>query len=217
MVTFDPELTEPVHGAVAPVAVVPDTVVDTVGAGIGSIGLRPAPAVSVASSGIVPPTRLAPVFAASVDEAPVVLLVELELQLDVELMPPPSKVELELMLPIGVVAPLELQLELGAGLRPPGSTSVAASGMVVLMLPLPLLPFEPRVPSGDVAPKPDDMTAVCALAALEQRTASAANVNRDRIQGSYRSFCTTEHPRTRFARAPGLELKIRKRWSGSTK
>lgn len=171
----DPELMEFVHEVVIPGSVAPE-LMDVPGVGTVSIGLRLAPAVSVAPRGTLPPTRLVPEPPTST--AVLALPVELETQPDVEVMPPPSKVEPE-DVPLIPLGELELQLVLGMGLRPPGLSSVEARGTVVLML---LLLLEPRLPSGDVAPRPGDATAVCALAACEQRITSAANVNRGRIK-----------------------------------
>src|SRR5205823_6248400 len=89
-----------------------------------------------------------------------------ELADPVELEPPPSKMEL---VPDIDVMP-ELQLEL-TGLRPPGSISVAPSGMPV---PDPVAPLEPSMPSGEVAPRPDVVVALCAWGAPQPNSIAAA-------------------------------------------
>lgn len=98
--------------------------------------------------------------------------------------PPPSKVEFAVdvepapLLPATPVDdPADEQVALGAGLRPPGSISVAPSG-----IPVPLDPFEvlePGMPSGDVAPMAGGLDVVCASAGPVQarlaRTESITN------------------------------------------
>src|SRR5262249_23479791 len=61
-------------------------------------------------------------------------------------------------------APLALQFETGAGLKPPGSISVAPSGIPVALFD-PLDALEPNTPSGDVVPRLDVLIPLCAWAA----------------------------------------------------
>ncbi len=130
---------EPVHG---------DVIVLGIGTPIS--GLTPPLSISVAPSGIVPPFSVVLEAVSDVDggETEPLEVTFLDPQTEVELIdpialdPPPSKVEL--VLPdIDVIpdpldpespeyeAPLVLQFELAVGLRPPGSTSVAPSGIPV--------------------------------------------------------------------------------------
>lgn len=141
--------------------------------GIESIGLRPPLFISVAPSGIVLPITVE--IDASWDA--VVVLFEPDVQLEVEARPPPSKVEeLDVVLLVAP-EPLALHVELGAGLSPPGLISVDASGAPAVVL----LPLEP-MPSGDVVPIPDEVTAVCAIAPCQPQRSATNNPNPDRIE-----------------------------------
>jgi hypothetical protein len=153
----EPLTVEPAHTDVAPLDI--GTVIN---------GLTPALSISVEPSGIVPPFNVKFEFAV-VDEQTVVI---------VEPNPPPSKIEpvtdveaipdpLDPVIPEAIpenVDPLALQFETGAGLRPPGSISVAPSGIPVALFD-PLDALEPSTPSGDVAPMPALVIALCAWAA----------------------------------------------------
>jgi len=153
------------------------------GAGTPTIGLMPALPSSVAPSGIVPPLscgrpRLDVPVPTDVDCGEAVPKVDgvvgvTQLPLDitpaaVPLSPPPSKDEFAppVELPVideppvvllGVQAEALFIVLLGTGLIPPGSISVAPSGM-----PVPVAPLEPGMPSGEVAPMPGVLIAVCA-------------------------------------------------------
>jgi hypothetical protein len=142
---------------------------------IGTVinGLTPALSISVEPSGIVPPFNvkfeLVPIVESG-DAVPVDVAVltdapgDAQTEVVVEPNPPPSKVEpmpdvdaipdpLNPVMPEDIpefaVDPLVLQFESGAGLKPPGSISVAPSGIPVELFD-PLGAFEPGTPSGDV-------------------------------------------------------------------
>jgi hypothetical protein len=164
-------------------------------------GLTPGLSISVEPSGIVPPFNVkfefVPIEESGEAKPPDVTLlvdalVEAQAEVVVEPNPPPSKAE-----PTGIEAipdplspvmpedipeyaadPLVLQFEIGAGLKPPGSISVAPSGIPVVLFDPPDA-LEPSIPSGDVAsgdvvPMPAPVIALCAWAApLPNRTAAA--------------------------------------------
>ena len=89
---------------------------------------------------------------------------------------------------IPLVEPVALQAVVP---RPPGSISVAPRGMVV-MLEL-LVPLAPGMPSGEVAPIPEGLTAVCALLAPQvNSSASAAIDNRRCIEISWSALRDTQ-------------------------
>jgi hypothetical protein len=161
-------------------------------------GLTPALSISVEPSGIVPPFNVKfefvpigesgdarPSDAALLADA----LVEVQAEVVVEPNPPPSKAE-----PIGIPDPLDpfipedipeyvaeplvSQLEIGAGLKPPGSISVAPSGIPVVLFDPPDA-LEPSIPSGDVAsgevvPMPAPVIALCAWTAPQPNRMAAA-------------------------------------------
>jgi hypothetical protein len=159
-------------------------------------GLTPALSISVEPSGIVPPFNVKFEFVV-VDESGVAVpldvalladaLVEAQAEVIVEPNPPPSKTEpatgveaipdpLDPVIPEDIpenVDPLALQFEIGAGLRPPGSISVAPSGMPVPPFD-PVATLEPSMPSGEVAPRPDVVIALCAWAAPQPNRTAAA-------------------------------------------
>ncbi|TYO67437.1 hypothetical protein FXV83_05515 [Bradyrhizobium hipponense] len=180
------EAEEPdVHGAVYAVP-------EVLGSGTAVIGLSPLVSASVAPSGIVPPTTPAVEVAGWLEE---VVLLDVVAQLELSVMPPPSKVEDgdEALLvtpvpieevddvPIAPVEPVALHNALTVGPRPPESISVAPSGTPAPVKLL-LVPLEPSVPIGEVAPIAEGPVVVCAsLAALAQSSASAATNNRRRI------------------------------------
>jgi hypothetical protein len=153
---------------------------------IGAVisGLTPALSISVEPSGIVPPFNVKLEFVV-VDESGEAVpldvallagaLVEAQAEVIVEPNPPPSKIEpvtdveaipdpLDPVVPEDIpenADPLVLQFETGAGLKPPGSISVAPSGIPVGLFD-PLDALEPSMPSGEVAPRPDVVIALCA-------------------------------------------------------
>ena len=139
--------------------------VERVGAGVVTSGLRPLVPVSVAPSGMPPPTSVAFVLPAwgeveRADEAcddmqPVALPA---------VSPPPSKVPLD---PV-----TEPQLP-GIGLSPPGLISVAPSGMPVPLVP----PDAPGTPRGDVVPIPDGEGRLWASAAAQINKKAAVTAN----------------------------------------
>ena len=160
---------EPAHG---------DVIVFGIGTPIS--GLTPPLSISVAPSGIVPPFSVVLEVVPDVDsgEATPVEVMLLDPQTGVEFIDPvelnplPSKVEF--VLPdVDVIpdpldpespeyeAPLALQFELAVGLRPPGSISVAPSGMPVPPFD-PVDVLEPSMPSGDVAPMAEVPIMLCA-------------------------------------------------------
>jgi hypothetical protein len=169
--------------------------------GVVISGLTPALSISVEPSGIVPPFNVKfefvpieesgdarPPDAALLADA----LVEAQAEVVVEPNPPPSKAEptgikaipdpLDPVIPKDVpeyaAEPFVLQLEIGAGLKPPGSISVAPSGIPVGLFDPPVA-LEPNSPSedvanGDVVAMPAPIVALCAWAApLPIRTTAA--------------------------------------------
>jgi hypothetical protein len=182
----EPLTVEPVHKDVAPLDI--GTVIN---------GLTPALSISVEPSGIVPPFNVKFELvvvdesggAVPVDVAPLAdALVDAQAEAVVELNPPPSKTEPVLGIvaipdpldpvmpediPEYVADPLALQFETGAGLKPPGSISVAPSGMPVPLFD-PLDELEPSIPSGEVAPIPGVPIALCAWAAPQPKRTAAA-------------------------------------------
>ncbi|WP_368507446.1 hypothetical protein [Bradyrhizobium lupini] len=169
---------------------VPYATPEVLGRGTVVIGLSPLVSASVAPSGIVLPTTPAVEAAGWLEEA---VLLDVVAQLEFGVMPPPSKVddEDEALLvapvedvsdvPIAPVEPVALQDAPIVGPRPPESISVAPSGTPAPVKLL-LVPLEPSVPIGEVAPIAEGPVVVCAsLAALAQSSASAATNNRRRI------------------------------------
>ena len=172
---------EPVHG---------DVIVLGIGTPIS--GLTPPLSISVAPSGIVPPFSVVLEVVPDVDSGeaePLEVTPVTDAQLDVEPADPvepnplPSKVEfvppdIE-VIPDPLVpespeneAPLALQFELAVELRPPGSISVAPSGMPVPPFD-PVAALAPSMPSGEVAPRPDVIIALCAWAAPQPNRITA--------------------------------------------
>jgi hypothetical protein len=173
-------MVEPVHG----LAVLPEVIGVTVGLGTEVIGLRPLPVVSVEPSGIAPPSSVNVEVMPGVDVWKELALVDEDVQPAVgvadpfAVIPPPSNVEEVVVAELVLLDPgcmFDVQVEVATGPRPPGDSSVAPSGMPV---PLGLLvPLEPNVPNGEVAPMAG-VIAVCAAAAWRlQRNASAAISN----------------------------------------
>jgi hypothetical protein len=134
----------------------------TTGAGIVITGLTPALLISVDPSGIAPPASDDPGAAPGVRSGEAVPVEETVAALQpAGDIPPPSKVELgvdragcELPAPKDGIVPKEQR----RGLKPPGLTSVAPSGMPV---------GAPEVrelspASGDVAPRPGELERLCA-------------------------------------------------------
>jgi hypothetical protein len=155
----EPLTVEPAHKDVAPLDI--GTVIN---------GLTPALSISVEPSGIVPPFNVKFEFVV-VDKSGVAVpldvalladaLVEAQAEVIVEPNPPPSKTDPATAIEAIPDAADPLQFETGAGLRPPGSISVAPSGIPVALFD-PLDALEPSTPSGDVAPMPALVIALCA-------------------------------------------------------
>jgi hypothetical protein len=152
-------------------------------------GLTPPLLISVEPSGIAPPFKvkfeLVPIVESG-DAVPVDVAVlidapgDAQTEVVVEPNPPPSKVEpmvgVEPMpdedIPELAVNPLALQFESGAGLKPPGSISVAPSGIPVGLFDS-LGALEPGTPNGDVAPMPPLVIGLCAWAAPQPNIIAA--------------------------------------------
>lgn len=162
--------------------------VEVLGIGTVIIGLIPALSISVEPSGIVPPFSVAlevvPGFTSG-EAVPV----EVTFVADEQAKPPPSNVE---FVPDIVEDPLgpdipededppELQVETGAGLKPPGSISVAPSGMPVPELD-PVDEFVPSIPSGEVAPIPDVPVTLWACAGPVPSRAAAVMSTKKRME-----------------------------------
>ena len=174
-------------------------------------GLTPALSISVEPSGIAPPFsvkfELVPIVESG-DAVPVDVAVltdapgDAQTEVVVEPNPPPSKVEpmvevvptpdvepmpdaLDPIMPEDVpelaVNPLVLQFESGAGLKPPGSISVAPSGIPVGLFD-PLDALEPGTPSGDVAPMPPLVIGICAFAAPQPNRIVATTRGKSRME-----------------------------------
>jgi hypothetical protein len=182
---------------IVPGVVVPYVMLEMPGIGTVISGLTPVVLVSTAPSGTLPPFRVKLELAPSVETEEAVPVVDVDCedaQPEVELAdppalnPPPSKVEptdvVDVMLLVPEIGEFEellaLQVELAKGLRPPGSISVAPSGMPVPLVPL-LLP--PSEPSGEVVPNPDEVMEVCALAITQPQNSTIAAIdNRGRME-----------------------------------
>ena len=144
------------HGDVVPGTVEPYVIVEALGSGTATIGLTPVLLVSVAPSGIELPMTDPLELAPGVDNP--VAPADDEVQPEVISNPPPSKivpaadVDVVLFVPEDCepVEPLAPQAKVGAGLRPPGSICVDPSGIAETVVPL--VPFVPNTPSGEVAP-----------------------------------------------------------------
>ncbi|MCK1478227.1 hypothetical protein ABIB06_002099 [Bradyrhizobium sp. LB8.2] len=152
------------HGDVVPGMVEPYVIVEVLGSGTVTNGLTPVLPVSVAPSGIELPMTDPLELAPGVDEP--VAPADDEVQPEVISNPPPSKVvpaaviDVVLFVPEDCepVEPLAPQDGVGAGLRPPGSISVDPSGLPETVVPL--VPFVPNTPSGEVAPIAEGLTEV---------------------------------------------------------
>jgi hypothetical protein len=157
-------------------------VVVVVGAGTVNIGAMPPLSISVAPRGIVPPVIFDPELDSD-EAAPLETfddaVVQLELAGPALARPPPSNIVPEFV--VGPAPPLPDAPDsdddpvnaqfVPAGLNPPGSSSVAPSGMLLLFD-----PPEPNTPSGEVVPIADAVVEVCAGAAqqLKRRMAVLA-------------------------------------------
>jgi hypothetical protein len=143
----------------------------------------PALSISVEPSGIVPPFKVKFEFVPIEERGDATPLDVAQAGVVLGPNPPPSKAEptgIEAIsdplnpvipedIPEYVAEPLVLQLEIGAGLKPPGSISVAPSGIPVpLFVPLGLP--EPSIPMGEVTPVPVVLIGLwaCAAATAEQ-------------------------------------------------
>jgi hypothetical protein len=174
---------------------------------IGTVinGLTPALSISVEPSGIAPPFsvkfELVPIVESG-DAVPVDVAVltdapgDAQTEVVVEPNPPPSNIEpvtdvepmpdaLDPIMPEDIpelaVNPLVLQFESGAGLKPPGSISVAPSGIPVGLFD-PLDALEPGTPSGDVAPMPPLVIGLCAFAAPQLSRIVATTRGKSRME-----------------------------------
>jgi hypothetical protein len=198
-------LVGPVDELEPAIVVKPAHGVALVGAGTVMMGLTPPLSISIAPSGIVPPLsvelELPPEFDSGEAVPPGDSVCD-EVQLDVEFVdgtavnPPPSNVEVApIVIPVMPEAfvpdspePLALQFTVTVGLTPPGSISVAPSGM-----PVPLDPLGPNVPSGDVAPIAGVLIEVCACPAPQLIRITAALAINLRIDTS----CSSKMSATR--------------------
>jgi hypothetical protein len=149
---------------------------------IGTVisGLTPPLSISVEPSGIVPPFSVKFELGPPVESGeatpvevrlPVDAVADAQLDAAAEGRPPPSKVE---PVPDGEGIPdppgpespeyevaLAVQFEAAAELKPPGSISVAPSGIPVELFNT-VDTLDPRMPSGDGAPMPALIIALCA-------------------------------------------------------
>ena len=208
------ELVELAHGVVVPEIVALTVMLETAGVGTVISGLAPVVLVSTAPSGTLPPFRAKLELAPSVEtgeEVPVVNADDEDAQLEVELAdpaalnPPPSKIEpadvVDVMLLVPGICefeePLALQVGVANGLKPPGSISVAASGVPVPLVPL--APLVPNVPSGEVVPIAGRVVEVCALVAAQPKNSASIAIDNRRIEKSpvpvaYRPLLATMKP-----------------------
>jgi hypothetical protein len=212
-----PELAmvEPAHHGIAPL---------DIGAVIS--GLTPALSSSVEPSGIVPPFNVKFEFAVVGESGEAVpldvalladALVDAQVEVIVEPNPPPSKTEpatgieaipdpLDPVMPEDIpeyaADPLMVQFETGAGLKPPGSISVAPSGIPVALFD-PLDALEPSTPSGEVAPNPGTVITLCACAAPQPSRTTAAM--RDKILMKSASLRESRPPHETFRGGRELE------------
>jgi hypothetical protein len=187
-------MVEPMHG----VAVM-------LGAGTPINELTPPPSSSVAPSGIAPPPRFNVALAPGVDSGEAVPVDETTpddgaeqlLEVVADTMPPPSNdddapvvptvappaipVE-EPAIPEDEVVPMQLELldigPMGVGPMPPGSISVAPSGIPVGEPE----EVEPGIPSGDVSPMPGVVVTLCVRPASELQRSTTAAMNNRRIK-----------------------------------
>jgi hypothetical protein len=192
-----PVTVDPAHG-----------VVMLLGAGMPIMGLTPALPISVEPRGIVPPLSIDAALMPGLDNGdaipvdgvrPDAVGAQLpDVDVPIPVVPPPSKVELA---PVAadpacpgasipeedmpVVKQLEPLTEepTGAGLKPPGSISVAPSGIPVGKLE----EVEPGMPSGDVTPRPGVPIVLWASAGALLNKSTAASTNNRRIDTSCRS------------------------------
>jgi hypothetical protein len=188
-------MVEPTHG----VAV-------TLGAGTPINELTPPLSSSVAPSGMAPPPRfdvaLAPGFdsgeAVPVDDTTPDDGAEQLLEVVADAMPPPSNDDDAPVVPMAAppaipveepatpveeeVVPMQLELldigPMGVGPMPPGSISVAPSGIPVGEPD----EVEPGIPSGDVSPMPGVVVTLCVRPASELQRSTTAAMNNRRIK-----------------------------------
>jgi hypothetical protein len=211
VVRLDVPIVEPAQGdKVLPgVAMLSDglTLIVLSGPGTPIRGLTPALPISVAPSGIAPPLRVDAVLAglesgdANPPEAPVPAV---EAQAVAPVIPPPSKLELVLVVGEPEDAPVTPQMVLfvmvpiGTGLRPPGSISVAPSGMPAVDP----VAVEPGIPSGDVCGIADGLVMVCARPVPQVASSTTAITIERRIDVS-RPGSTTAYRRSCRSRPNG--------------
>jgi hypothetical protein len=187
-----PALVEPITAPELPVVEPAHDGIEPLDIGTVISGLRPALSISVEPSGIVPPFNVKFEFVV-VDESDEAVpldialladaLVDAQAEVMVELNPPPSKTDPATGIeaipdPLNPAIPefedsVVLQFETGGGLKPPGSISVAPSGIPVGLFD-PAGALEPSTPSGDVTPRPAGVIALCARAAPQPNRTAAA-------------------------------------------
>jgi hypothetical protein len=182
--------------ALEPIVVVePRHGVPPLGPGTVIMGLTPPLSISVAPSGIAPPSivRLElPLGFGNGEAVPPEDSTCDDVQPEAEIVddpdnPPPSNVE---VVPTPLIPdrpeppPLALQFVPVAGLKPPGSTSVAPSGRPVPIDPLD--PSDPSDPSGDVGPIAGVLIAFCACPAPQLIKSAAVMTSKRRIGASCR-------------------------------
>jgi hypothetical protein len=193
-----PALTEPIAALKPPV--LDPAQKDGEALGMVINGLTPPLSISVAPSGIVPPFNVVFALAPGVESTeavPIGVVAPIDPQVEptAEPNPPPSNVEfvpdieaaLDPIIPAdsseeeAVEELLTLQLETAAGLNPPGSISVAPSGIPVALLGVPDT-LALGIPSGEVAPIPGLVIALCACAPVQANNIATATKGRTRIE-----------------------------------
>ena len=180
-----PALTEPMAAPKPPVLEPAHEDGEAPDIGMVINGLTPPLSISVAPSGIVPPFNVAFELAPGMESteavpAGVVAPIDPQVEPAAEPIPPPSNVEFVPDIeavpdPFDPIIPadsseeeaveelLTLQFETAAGLNPPGSISVAPSGIPAALFGVPDTPAV-GIPSGEVAPITGLVIALCACA-----------------------------------------------------
>jgi hypothetical protein len=169
------------------------------GAGTPINELTPPLSSSVAPSGIAPPPRFDVALAPGLDSGEAVPVDETTpddgaeqlLEVVADAMPPPSNDDVVPVVPIVAppaipvdeeVVPTQLELldtgPMGVGPMPPGSISVAPSGIPVGEPD----EVEPGIPSGDVSPMPGVVVTLCVRPASELQSSTTAAMNNRRIK-----------------------------------
>jgi hypothetical protein len=187
-----PLFAEPLIALESIVVLEPRHGVPPLGPGTVIIGLMPPLFISVAPSGIAPPSSVRLEFPLGFDNGEAVLPEDStcdDVQPEAEIVdgpdnPPPSNVE---VVPAPLVPdrpeapPLALQFVPVAGLKPPGSTSVAPSGR-----PVPIDPLDASEPNGDVGPIAGVLIAFCACPAPQLIKSAVVITSKRRIDTSGR-------------------------------